>query len=344
MMRSPRCRPVRAHEQSSRSTKRSLRPVTKASSPKSFSSELAEQQGFPTISFDRLEIGEAFRSDDRLIRPQDVETYAYAVEDYDPWHFGPSPLGGPLVHPTLLANQALFLRHNHYVVPAGLHARMVFDFRAPITVGMRSRTTGEIIEKYVRRDKPYMVTAYETRSEDGTELLGGRFVQMLFRDATAPSSGSAKQPEPVGQPIDSSIATALGRQGTLEVGQELEPVTRHLEQRQIDAYSGVKPKSIHTDPEWAKAKGFRTTIAQGMMSSAYVSALMTTSVGVGFVVGGRMDVRFRRPVHQGDELTVGGRLIGFSRDGARVRAHAEVQVANQLGETTLSGTASALSS
>ena len=54
-------------------------------------------------------------------------------------------------------------------------------------------------------------------------------------------------------------------------------------QRQIDIHSDVRPFPIHTDEAWSRAKGFRTTIAPGMMSTAYVSTLKTMSIGEGFV-------------------------------------------------------------
>lgn len=308
-----------------------------------FDPSVLAAHGFPTISYDTLVVGEEFRSDERLIRPQDIEAYAYAVEDHDPWFFGPNPFsGGPIAHPTLLANQALFLRHNRYVVPVGLHARMLFEFVAPIQLGARACTTGGVIDKYVRRDKPYMVTGYRTADEAGNALVQGHFVQMLFRNETAPPSGSAPKPEPEPPAFDPTVTSAEGRGGTLEVGQRLGPVSRTLVQRQIDIYSGVKPGSIHTDESWAHAKGFRTTIAQGMMSTAYVSALLTGAIGEGFVVGGRMDVRFLQPVHCGDTLTVSAALTGFSREADRIRAHLDVAVHNQDGARTLAGTASAL--
>ena len=34
------------------------------------------------------------------------------------------------------------------------------------------------------------------------------------------------------------------------VGQELPPLAKELSQRRIDVYSGVRPRSIHTDEEW----------------------------------------------------------------------------------------------
>lgn len=316
--------------------------MTTPTPPIAFSAETLAAAGFPTISYDILDIGRKFRSDDRLIRPEDVETYAFAVEDYDPWFFAPGPFGAPIAHPTILANQALLLRHNHYVVPAGLQARMAYEFVAPIPLGVRARTLGRLAEKYVRRDKPYMVTEYHTASEDGARLVQGRFVQMLFKDETAPAAGSSRRPEPEPPAFDPSIRKAEGRGGVLEVGQALPPLTRSLAQRQIDMYSDVRPHSIHTDEDWARAKGFRTTIAQGMMSTAYVSTLMTAAVGEGFVAGGRMDARFLRPVFRGDTLTVTGTVDGFSRDGERVRAHVTAAAHNERGEQTLAATASAL--
>jgi 3-hydroxybutyryl-CoA dehydratase len=308
-----------------------------------FDPAVLAQHGFPTISYDRLEVGETFRSDDRLIRPQDVEAYAFAIDDHDPWFFGPGPFGPPIAHPTLLANQALFLRHTRYVVPAGLHARMIFEFLEPVPLGSRVRTTGTVVDKYVRRDKPYMVTEYETRSEDGSLHTRGRFVQMLFRDEQAPPHGSAPRPEPEPPTRDPAIASAEGRGGTLVVGDRLEGAPHTISQAQLDTYSGVRPRSIHTDEEWAQAKGFPTTIAQGMMSTAYISALLTGSVGEGFVAGGRMDTRFLRPVLRGDTITASATVLGFRSDGERTRIEFDVEARNQRGETTLTGTASALS-
>ena len=311
---------------------------------KTYSPETLSQVGFPTISYGILEVGAEFRSDDQLVRPEDVATYAYAIEDYDPWFFAPGPFGDPIAHPTFLANQALFLRHNHFVVPAGLHARMIYQFESPIRLGVRARTLGKLAEKYMRRNKPYMITKYQTAAEDGALQVSGRFVQMLFKDKTAPASGSSRPAECAAPSFDSGIKRGEGRGGALEVGQALPPLSRTLSQRQIDMYSGVRPHSIHTDPDWAKAKGFHTTIAQGMMSTAYVSTLMTTCVGEGFVGGGRMDAKFLRPVFSGDTLNVSGTVEGFSREEDRVRIHVTVAAHNQQGEQTLAATSSALCS
>jgi acyl dehydratase len=137
---------------------------------------------FPKLTYDALRVGEEFVSDEHLVTPEDIETYAFAVDDHHPWFFGASPFGGPVAPPTLLGNQALRLRHSKYIVHAGLHARMEFHFLEPVRPGMRVRARGTVIDKYERRGKPYMVTEFVTEDEAGTPLLRGRFTQMLLAD------------------------------------------------------------------------------------------------------------------------------------------------------------------
>jgi 3-hydroxybutyryl-CoA dehydratase len=162
--------------------------------------ELAEPEavgGFRRLAFDALTVGESFVSDDRLIRPEDLETYAFAVDDHHPWFTvgddpaAPidSPYGCPIAHPTLLGNQALFLRHTRYVIPAGLHAKMSFELLRPIRLGVRARSRGRVVDTYRRRGRGFMVTEFETVEEPaGDVLVRGRFTQMLFPD-DQPSDG-----------------------------------------------------------------------------------------------------------------------------------------------------------
>lgn len=124
------------------------------------------------------------------------------------------------------------------------------------------------------------------------------------------------------------------------VGEELPALTKELTQRRIDVFSGVKPRSIHTDEDWARQKGFRTTLAQGMMSTAYVSEMMTRLLGAGFVKGGTISMAFIKPVYAGDRLTVHGVVKETRPEGAGTRVVVEVWCQNQHGVKTAVGTAS----
>ena len=109
-----------------------------------------------------------------------VQHYIKGLDAPNPWYTAASPFGGPVAHPTFAANQALRLRHSRYVVHAGLHAKMQFEFLEPIRVGMRVRSRGRVIDKYERRGKQYMVTEFITEDEAGIRLVRGQFTQMLI--------------------------------------------------------------------------------------------------------------------------------------------------------------------
>ena len=103
---------------------------------------------FKKLTYEVLQVGEEFTSNDHVVTPEDIEAYAFAVDDHDPWFTG----------------------------------CMEFEFLEPLRPGMRVRSYGRVVDKYERRGKPYMVTEFTTQAEDGTVLVRGRFVQMLFRD------------------------------------------------------------------------------------------------------------------------------------------------------------------
>ena len=128
----------------------------------------------------------------------------------------------------------------------------------------------------------------------------------------------------------------------IAVGQELPPLEKEPSQRRIDVYSGVRPRSIHTDEDWARQKGFRTTLAQGMMSTAYVAEMMTRQLGAGFVKGGTISMAFIRPVYAGDRLTVHGVVKELRPEAGQTRVVVDVWCQNQHGEKTAVGTASGL--
>ena len=119
-------------------------------------------------------------------------------------------------------------------------------------------------------------------------------------------------------------------------------LTKEITQRKIDVYSGVKPHSIHTDEAWARKKGFRAPLAQAMMSTAYVSELMTRFLGPGFVKGGTLSMVFIKPVYAGDRLPVRGQVKERIAEAGGTRVVVEVWCENQDGEKTAVGTASGL--
>lgn len=128
----------------------------------------------------------------------------------------------------------------------------------------------------------------------------------------------------------------------ITIGHKPPDLVKDISQRRIDAYSVVRPRSIHTDESWARAKGFRAPLAQGMMSTAYVSEMMTRFLGAGFVKGGTLSMAFIKPVYAGDRLTVHGAVTDKRGENGGTRVVVEVWCENQHGEKTAVGTASGL--
>jgi acyl dehydratase len=139
---------------------------------------------FPKLTYEALTVGEEFVSDTHLVTPEDIEAYAFAVDDHQDLFTDPSAAGGQVAHPTLMANQALHLRHTKYIVHAGLHAKMEFNFIEPVRPGMRVHSRGRVIDKYEKRGRQYMVTEYVIEDERGTALVRGQFTQMLIPEGT----------------------------------------------------------------------------------------------------------------------------------------------------------------
>jgi acyl dehydratase len=78
------------------------------------------------------------------------------------------------------------------------------------------------------------------------------------------------------------------------------------------------------------------------MSTAYVSEMMVALLGEGFLKGGKMAVKFIKPVLAGDTLTLRGRVASKAPEGERTRVAVEIWCENQDGVKTLVGEASGL--
>ena len=133
---------------------------------------------------------------------------------------------------------------------------------------------------------------------------------------------------------------ALATKMKIEVGTPLPSVTKTITQRKIDIYSGVHPYSLHSDPEFARQKGLKDTIAQGMMSAAYLTEILLRFFGKGYMEGGKLAVKFIAPVYPGDTITAKGVVTGKEQEQGGIRYTVEVWCENQEGEKVTVGTAS----
>jgi acyl dehydratase len=126
----------------------------------------------------------------------------------------------------------------------------------------------------------------------------------------------------------------------LTVGQEIAPAVKRmtLERMSRPLMAGSNP--IHYDPEFAKKAGLSAPIATGVMSSAFLSEMLTNAFGVEWIRGGWMDVKFIRPIYAGDTVTARGRITGKRETSTGLRIGLDIWCETQRGEPVTVGTAS----
>ena len=90
----------------------------------------------------------------------------------------------------------------------------------------------------------------------------------------------------------------------LSVGQTAE-VAHTVGEHDIEAFAAVSGDTnpVHLDEAYAKGTTFGGRIAHGMLSVAYISAVLGTKLPGPGAIYLSQSIRFRRPVRIGDEVT-----------------------------------------
>ncbi|MEX0683245.1 MAG: MaoC family dehydratase [Dehalococcoidia bacterium] len=276
------------------------------------------------LSYDAIEVGKTYGPwkyplADRIAR------YLEAIENEHPWHRERSPWGPAVAPPSVLGLAAMrFLDSVGPVPPGTLHAKQEIETSAALRLDRQPAAYGKFIDKYEKRGRKYFV--FEARFRDETGLIIGHSrVTMVFPPEEA-AEGSGSRAE----------------QKTPERKGELGPITRTLTQEKLTAYSedsanAERGQSIHVNPEVAKAVGFPTTVAQGLMAADYMSELMTVALGKEWYEYAGLSVAFVRPMLCGDTITANGRVSEELEEGAVVRKVYELWTENERGEPVALG-------
>jgi acyl dehydratase len=281
-------------------------------------------------------VGRDFNGFDFDINTDAIENYIAGTGDDNPWYHGGSPLGGALA-PALILHSAVFRRHDWYLpnIYGNLHARQEWAGFAPIVPGDHLRSRSVIVDRYTRRDREYVVNECLLLNRDGRLVQRSRTHQsFLIAKGNDGGGGFA-----VDRSREKSGARVfnVGQRG----GEAIETPMRRVSQAMCMAFSGPV-RNYHTDADEARKLGFPEIVVQGMLSVCMIGELMTRRFGMGFIVGGRMDLRLVN-VLWADEITgAKGRIIEHHPEGERSRAEVEVWCEKEDGTKTIVGSASAL--
>lgn len=123
----------------------------------------------------------------------------------------------------------------------------------------------------------------------------------------------------------------------LSVGQSAE-LTRTVAEGDLAAFAQVSgdDNPVHLDESFAAATPFGGRIAHGMLSAAYISAVIGTKLPGPGTVYLSQSLRFRRPVRIGDSVTARATITALDDKRGDVTIATACEVA---GKTVLDGEA-----
>lgn len=287
-----------------------------------------------TIAEDEIYVGRDYGGHELTITPEMVRNYADTTGDHNPWYSGRSPFGGA-VAPALICHSEVYTYSGWYPknTYGSLHAKQDWELFHPIMVGDRIRSHSLIVDRYVKRDRDYVVNEVSFFGPDGRILSRGRTHMAFLIDESVEGMMATKE-----------RTEAVGRKLEIGAGDMLEEVvgpSKYVSRKLSQRFSGPH-KNYHTDVEEARKLGFPDIVVQGMMSICFLSEMLTNRFGEGWYRGGRMSARLVNILWPEEEVTCRGVIKELTPEGSHRRAHLEVWCRKADGAKTIVGTASAL--
>jgi acyl dehydratase len=266
------------------------------------------------------------------ITPALAQHYAESVQDFNPWYSGPSPFGGP-VAPALLLHSEVYHTVDWYLSFFGnLHARQEWEMFHPATVGDAVTVRRQVVDRYFKRDREYVVMETTTYGADGRILVRGRTHQ-----SSLPADVST------GTVVDKDREKRQDRRFDVAEESVLEELSGSPKQISVEMCKLFSPgKNYHNDVEEARRLGFPDIVVQGMMSLCFISEMMTDRYGTGWFCGGRMNVNLVNVLWQGETVNAGGIVVEETPEGVLTRAQLKVWCQKADGTRIVVGAASAL--
>ena len=123
------------------------------------------------------------------------------------------------------------------------------------------------------------------------------------------------------------------------LGDELPTVSKKYS---LEDFKRGDEKTIHTDYEAAAKEGLPAPVAIGPQVAALTFRQMRLCFGTGWIVGGRYDLTFRKPVFVTDFCVARGIVTRTEPESDKLRVHCDVWVENQKKDKVIVGTVSAL--
>ncbi|MGI8552950.1 MAG: hypothetical protein ACR2PL_19515 [Dehalococcoidia bacterium] len=284
-----------------------------------------------------VHVGQELSPGVHTMTPQLVRRYVDAIEDDHPWSHDDSPFGGPIAPALVLDNPAYSDgRTREWYLPniyGNLHAKQRWELFNPMLVGEPVQNRGMVVDRYLKRDREFVVAEALLSDLDGRPYARCRSTQSFLPDesrtGTVVDRTREKRPE---------RRFALAAEGTPETIAG----NRHLvTPEQCDRFTG-EGRNYHNDVAESAKLGFPEIVVQGTLSTCFISDMMTHAYGEGWWCGGRMEINFINILWAGEAITSRGAVRERTREGSLWRIQLDVWCEKDDGTKTIAGTASAL--
>jgi len=192
------------------------------------------------------------------ITPELVAHYASAVQDQNPWYFGDSPFGGS-VAPALILHSEVYHTIDWYLSYFGnLHARQEWEIFAPIMVGDTVTARRQIVERYLKRDREYVVMEVGCYDDEGRLLNRGRTHQSFVNKSA-------------GLVVDKDREKRADRRFDVEQARALKTIAgpeREITIEMCQLFSGPH-KNYHNDVEEARKEYIGNAACHARMAAVF---------------------------------------------------------------------------
>ncbi len=125
--------------------------------------------------------------------------------------------------------------------------------------------------------------------------------------------------------------------GRVAAGYELPTVSKKF---RLEDFKRGDEKTIHTDYDAAAEEGLPAPVAIGPQVAALTFRQLRLCFGTGWIVGGKFDIAFRKPVFVTDFCVARGVVTKTEEESGKLRVYCDVWVENGKGDKVIAGTAS----
>ena len=133
----------------------------------------------------------------------------------------------------------------------------------------------------------------------------------------------------------------------IEIDQEIPSVTKSITKKSIDQFEGVgilERENIHNSPELAQRQlGTDYVLASGRMSVTFAAESLRKFFGPEiFNHTGTVNLKFLRPVKDGDTITVYGKVVHQEQTDKGTLVSVDIYCENQNHDKTAAGVGTAI--